>query len=148
VHAGTERLSNSSLRSGKGKEHSEYVMYLTCEDALSALSLWVLERVHEVRETADGDGTKTGVEVRLACEPNGSDGCHRENSLHALLQYNLVRASSADLTVSGRSCCTWPFVPCYSVTKSGQKKLAYFETSTTVQSKLNDVFSPGFIFEQ
>lgn len=71
-------------------------MYFTCEDALSALSLWVLERVHEVRETADGDGTKTGVEVRLACEPNGSDGCRRENSLHALLQYNLVRASSAD----------------------------------------------------
>jgi hypothetical protein len=108
VHAEAERFSYSSLRPGKGKEPSEYVMYLTCEDALSALSLWVLERVHEVRETADGDGTKTGVEVRLACEPNGSDGCHRENSLHALLQYNLSERVPQTVAVSGRSCCTWP----------------------------------------
>ena len=31
----------------------------------------------------NGDGTETGVEVCLACEPNGSDGCRRENLLHA-----------------------------------------------------------------
>jgi hypothetical protein len=31
----------------------------------------------------DGDGTETGVEVCLACEPNSSDGCSRENLLHA-----------------------------------------------------------------
>ena len=81
---------------------------LTCEDALSALSLGILERAHEVRKTVDRDGTKTGVEVRLACEPNSSDGCRRENSLHALLQYNLYERVP-HLAVSGRSCCTWLF---------------------------------------
>lgn len=65
---------------------------LTRKDALSALSLGALERVQEVRETADGDGTKTGVEVCLACEPNGSDGCRRKNLLHPLLRfYDRVR---------------------------------------------------------
>jgi hypothetical protein len=61
---------------------------------MSALSLGALERVQEVRETAYGDGTKTGVEVRLACEPNGSDGCRREN-LHPLLAlYHRFRLTS------------------------------------------------------
>ena len=83
-------------------------MALTCKDALSALSLGALERVEEVRETADGDGAKTGVEVCLACEPDGSDGCRRKNLLHPLLP--LLRPSSARLAscelaaVSGRSC--------------------------------------------
>ena len=32
----------------------------------------------------DRDGTETGVEICFTCEPNGSDGCRRENPLHAL----------------------------------------------------------------
>ena len=59
---------------------------LTGEDALSALSLRALECVQKVRKTADGDGTETRVEVCLACEPNGGDGCRREN-LHPLLHF-------------------------------------------------------------
>jgi hypothetical protein len=43
-----------------------------------------LSEVSEVRKTADRDGTKTGIEIRLACEPNGSDGCRRESLLHPL----------------------------------------------------------------
>ena len=64
---------------------------LTCEDAPSALSLRALERVQKVRKTADGDGTETGVEVCLASEPNGSDGCRRENLLHPLLTSSSAR---------------------------------------------------------
>jgi len=36
---------------------------LTRDDALSVLSLWAVQRVEEVRQAADGDGTETGVEV-------------------------------------------------------------------------------------
>jgi hypothetical protein len=59
MHVGAKRRRYSAmvLRGWGRKEHSEYVISLTCEDALSAHSLGVLERVHEVRETADGDGT-------------------------------------------------------------------------------------------
>jgi hypothetical protein len=64
---------------------------LTCEDALSlsVSSLGAIERVEEVRKTADGDGTETGVEVCLACEPNDSDGCRREDLLHARVRVGL-----------------------------------------------------------
>ena len=41
----------------------------------------------------DGDGTETGVEVCLACESNGSDGCRRENLLHARVR---VRQTELD----------------------------------------------------
>jgi hypothetical protein len=92
------------------------VIYLTCEDALSALSLRALERVQKVRKTADGDGTETGVEVCLASEPNGSDDCRRENLLHPLLRcFDRVwrgwlgdPGQSLDSAVSDRSCRRCP----------------------------------------
>ena len=74
------------------------VISLTCNHTLSALSFGALECVQKVRKTADGDGTKAGVEVCLACEPNGSDGSRREDLLHPLLHFfdRLRRAWPSD----------------------------------------------------
>ena len=63
---------------------------------MSVLSLGALERIQEIRKTANRDGTKTGVEVCFACEPNGSDGCRRENLLHTLCTYIRPRVQSVN----------------------------------------------------
>lgn len=62
------------------------MILLTCDHAPSALSFGAVQRIEEVREAADRDGTKSGVEICFACEANCSDGCCRENPLHALLR--------------------------------------------------------------
>ena len=74
-------------RSGKTKEKLRETLILTGDDALSVCSLRALQRVEEVREAANGNGTEARMEVRFACEPNRSDCCCRENLLHALLHF-------------------------------------------------------------
>ena len=78
---------------------------LTRDDALSVLSLWAVQRVEEVRQAADGDGTEARIEVCFACEPDRSDCCRRENPLHALLSLHSATKSRAIRIASESFAC-------------------------------------------
>lgn len=114
---------------------------LTRDDALSVLSLWAVQRVEEVRQAADGDGTEAGIEVCFACEPDRSDCCRRENPLHALLSlHSLAATKSRAIRIASESvaCLLTPTKRTRSI--PGRLSRSLPETRVTRNEEKRDVF--------
>jgi len=68
------------------------------------LSLRALQRVEEVWQAADGDGTETGFEVCFACEPDRRDYYH----LRLEVERERVRRGEKSKGRTGIPRPTWP----------------------------------------